>query len=160
MSVSERAGVSSRTFYQCFGDREECFLAAFNHAVDGLELEVRAGWESELGWTARVRAALAALLRTLDREPAVRRLVFVEALAAGPRVLASSRACIGEHGWGDRWRSREREGAVRSCRALVAEGVVGATFGVIHARLLGVAPGAAGRAAGCVDGDDRAALPR
>ena len=35
-----------------------------------------------------MRAALAALLRALDREPAVRRLVFVEALAAGPRVLA------------------------------------------------------------------------
>ena len=94
--VSERAGVSNRTFYECFSDREDCFLAAFNHAVDGLELEVRAGWESELGWTARVRAALAALLQTLDREPAVRRLVFVEALAAGPRVLRVARACIGE----------------------------------------------------------------
>ena len=86
--MSERAGVSNRTFYECFSDREDCFLAAFNHAVDGLELELRAGWESELGWTARVRAALAALLRALDREPAVARLVFVEALAAGPRVLA------------------------------------------------------------------------
>ena len=88
-SVSERAGVSNRTFYECFSDREDCFLAAFNHAVDGLELggRVRVGSRSS-GWTARVRAALAALLRTLDREPAVRRLVFVEALAAGPRVLA------------------------------------------------------------------------
>jgi len=87
-SVAERAGVSNRAFYECFSDREDCFLAAFNHAVDGLELELRAGWESEFGWTARVRTALKVLLVALDRERAVRRLVFVEALAAGPRVLA------------------------------------------------------------------------
>ena len=34
-SVSERAGVSNRTFYEFFSDREDCFLAAFNYAVDG-----------------------------------------------------------------------------------------------------------------------------
>ncbi|MGA7705389.1 MAG: helix-turn-helix domain-containing protein, partial [Solirubrobacteraceae bacterium] len=87
-SVSERAGVSSRAFYECFGDREGCFLAAFNDAVGWVELEARAGWESEPGWVAGVRAGLAGLLRALDREPAVARLVFVEALGAGPRVLA------------------------------------------------------------------------
>jgi AcrR family transcriptional regulator len=76
------AGVSSRTIYEVFSDREDCLLAAFNHAVEGLEPEAREGWESEREWTARVRAALSALLVALDREPAVRRLVFVEALAA------------------------------------------------------------------------------
>jgi AcrR family transcriptional regulator/DNA-binding MarR family transcriptional regulator len=138
-SVSERAGVSNRTFYQCFGDREDCFLAAFNHAVDGLELELRAGWESELGWTARVRAALALLLRALDREPAVGRLVFVEALAAGPRVL-SRRARALESLAGVVDRGRENPQAPAGLPGLVAEGVVGATFGVIHARLLELRP--------------------
>jgi AcrR family transcriptional regulator/DNA-binding MarR family transcriptional regulator len=137
--VSERAGVSVRTFHQAFTDREDCFLAAFNHAVEGLEQEVRVGWESELGWTARVRAALAALLVTLDREPAVRRLVFVEALAAGPRVLAcrarvlESLAVVVDQG-------RANAKAPGRLPALVAEGVVGATFGVIHARLLELRP--------------------
>jgi AcrR family transcriptional regulator len=65
-SVSERAGVSNRVFYECFSDREDCFLAAFNHAVDGLGLEARAGWGLQLGWTARVRGALAALLLALE----------------------------------------------------------------------------------------------
>jgi AcrR family transcriptional regulator/DNA-binding MarR family transcriptional regulator len=138
-SVSERAEVSNRAFYESFSDREDCFLAAFNHAIDGLELELHAGWESELGWTARVRAGLAALLRTLDREPAVRRLVFVEALGAGPRVLArrarvleSLAAVVDEGRVNAKARSRLPE--------LVAEGVVGATFGVIHARLLELRP--------------------
>jgi AcrR family transcriptional regulator/DNA-binding MarR family transcriptional regulator len=138
-SVSERAGVSNRTFYECFSDREDCFLAAFNHAVDGLESQMREGWESELGWTARVRAALASLLVTLDREPAVRRLVFVEALAAGPRVLAcrarvlESVAAVVDQG-------RANAQAPSRLPGLVSEGVVGATFGVIHARLLDLRP--------------------
>ncbi len=138
-SVSERAGVSNRTFYECFSDREDCFLAAFNHAVDGLELEARVGWESELGWTARVRGALGALLAALDREPAVRRLVFVEALAAGPRVLAR-RARVLESLAGVVDGGRANAKAPAALPGLVAEGVVGATFGVIHARLLELRP--------------------
>jgi AcrR family transcriptional regulator/DNA-binding MarR family transcriptional regulator len=138
-SVSEQAGVSNRTFYEIFSDREDCFLAAFNHAVDGLELEARAGWESQLGWTARVRGALAALLMTFDREPALARLVVVEALSAGPRVLArragvlESLAVVIDQG-------RANAQAPKALPALVAEGVVGATFGVIHARLLKLRP--------------------
>jgi AcrR family transcriptional regulator/DNA-binding MarR family transcriptional regulator len=137
--VSERAGASNRTFYEAFSDREDCFLAAFNHAVDGLELEMRAAWESELGWTARVRAALTALLQALDREPAVRRLVFVEALAAGPRVLAR-RARVLESLAGVIDEGRANAQAPAGLPGLTAEGVVGATFGVIHARLLELRP--------------------
>jgi AcrR family transcriptional regulator/DNA-binding MarR family transcriptional regulator len=137
--VSERAGTSNRTFYEAFSDREDCFLAAFNHAVDGLELEMRAAWESELGWTARVRAGLTALLQALDREPAVRRLVFVEALAAGPRVLAR-RARVLESLAGVIDQGRANAQAPADLPGLTAEGVVGATFGVIHARLLELRP--------------------
>ncbi|HEY3866529.1 MAG TPA: TetR family transcriptional regulator [Solirubrobacteraceae bacterium] len=137
--ISERAGVSNRTFYECFSDREDCFLAAFNHAVDGLELEVRAGWESQLGWTARVRGALGALLIALDREPVLARLVFVEALSAGPRVLARRAGVLQSlAGVIDQGRTNAR--ALATLPGLVAEGVVGATFGVIHARLLELRP--------------------
>jgi AcrR family transcriptional regulator/DNA-binding MarR family transcriptional regulator len=137
--VSERAGVSNRTFYESFSDREDCFLAAFNHALDGLELEMRAAWDSELGWTARMRAGLTALLQALDREPAVRRLVFVEALAAGPRVLAR-RARVLESLAGVIDQGRANAQAPAGLPGLTAEGVVGATFGVIHARLLELRP--------------------
>ncbi len=138
-SVSERAGVSNRTFYECFSDREDCFLAAFNHAVDGLELEAREGWDAQLGWTARVRGALAALLLALDREPALARLVIVEALSAG-RVL-SRRAAVLEGLAGVIDRGREDARAPKGLPVLVGEGVVGATFGVVHARLLAPRPG-------------------
>jgi AcrR family transcriptional regulator len=138
-SISERAGMSNRTFYECFNDREDCFLAAFNYALEGLGSEARAGWESQLGWTARVRAALLALLTTLDREPAVRRLVFVEALAAGPRVLAC-RARVLEQLAGVIDEGRTNAKTRGRLPGLVAEGVVGGAFGVIHARLLELRP--------------------
>jgi AcrR family transcriptional regulator/DNA-binding MarR family transcriptional regulator len=138
--VAERAGVSNRTFYEVFSDREDCFLGAFNYAVDGLEREMHAGWDAELGWSARVRGGLTALLQVLDLEPAVRRLVFVEALSAGPRVLARrARVLEGLAGVIDEGRANGQ--APAGLPGLTAEGVVGATFGVIHARLLELRPG-------------------
>jgi AcrR family transcriptional regulator/DNA-binding MarR family transcriptional regulator len=133
--VSERAGVSNRTFYQSFSDREDCFLAAFDYAVEGLERQARAGWEPELEWSARVRGAIAALLVALDREPAVRRLVFVEALAAGPRILAR-RAQLLESLAGVIDKGRADTKVSSKLPPLVAEGVVGGVFGVIHERVL------------------------
>ncbi|MGB8875435.1 MAG: helix-turn-helix domain-containing protein, partial [Solirubrobacteraceae bacterium] len=34
--VIERAGVSRKTFYEQFANKEECFLAAYDAGVDGL----------------------------------------------------------------------------------------------------------------------------
>ena len=102
--VSGRAGVSNKTFYDLFTDREDCFLAAFDHAVEELAAVVLPAWEGEKEWAARIRAGLGALLGFLDREPALRRLVFVEALGAGPRVLERRARVLG--GSGERHRSR------------------------------------------------------
>jgi AcrR family transcriptional regulator len=133
--VAERAGVSSKTFYDLFEDREDCFLAAFSLAVDQLAAVALPVWEVEREWSERVRAALAALLDYLDREHALCMLVFVEALGAGPRVL-KQRARVLEtlrHAI-DQGRAGVRAG--RELAPLTAEGVVGAAFSVIHARLL------------------------
>src|ERR1700735_5438656 len=86
-AVSERAGVSSKTFYDLFSDREDCFLAAFDYGVGRLAEIVGPAYRGERDWAAGIRAGLGALLGFLDREPALRRLVFVEALGAGRRVV-------------------------------------------------------------------------
>jgi AcrR family transcriptional regulator/DNA-binding MarR family transcriptional regulator len=132
--VSERAGVSSKTFYDLFTDREDCFLAAFDHAVDELATVARPAYEAESDWAASIRAGLAALLYFLDGEPALRRLVFVEALGAGPRVL-ERRAQVLEalEQIVDKGRTDMKDAS--ELPPLTAEGVVSATFGVIHARL-------------------------
>jgi AcrR family transcriptional regulator len=133
--VSGRAGVSNKTFYDLFENREDCFLAAFDQAVERLAAVVVPAWEGEKEWVACVRAALGALLAFLDYELALHRLVFVEALAAGSRVL-ERRAEVLEvlQGAVDEGREGMQDG--RELPPLTGEGIVGAAFGVIHARLL------------------------
>jgi len=132
--VAERAGVSPKTFYVLFCDREDCFLGAFDHALNVLAVAVAPAYEAEKDWTARVRAGLEVLLGILDGEPALRRLVFVEALTAGPRVLERRAQVLdGLAGVIDGGRAGMK--APGGLPALTAEGIVGATFGVIHARL-------------------------
>jgi AcrR family transcriptional regulator len=133
--VSGRAGVSNKTFYDLFTDREDCFLAAFDLAVDELAAVVLPAYEGESEWTARIRAGLGALLEFLDGEPALRRLVFVEALGAGPRVL-ERRARVSEDLESVIDQGRAGVKAGRELPPLTAEGVVGAAFSVIHTRLL------------------------
>ena len=60
--VSGWAGVSNKTFYDLFSDREDCFLAAFDYAIERLAAVVVPAWEGERDWAARIRAGLGALL--------------------------------------------------------------------------------------------------
>jgi AcrR family transcriptional regulator len=137
--VSGRAGVSNKTFYDLFTDREDCFLAAFDHAVDELAAVVLPAWEGEREWATRIRAGLGALLAFLDGEPALRRLVFVEALGAGSRVLERRAQVLGVlQGAVDQGRAGAKAG--RRLPPLTAEGVVGAAITVIHTRLLDQRP--------------------
>jgi AcrR family transcriptional regulator/DNA-binding MarR family transcriptional regulator len=150
--VVNRAGVSRRTFYELFEDREACFLAAFEQTVAQAAASVVPAYEGQTRWRARIRAALAALLRYLDAEPQMGRLAVVEALGAGPRalehralVLATLIAAV-DGGREETSRTRSgRTGRIRPGHEpppLTAEGVVGAVFAVIHARIAD--PGARG----------------
>src|SRR4051795_1190781 len=68
--VLERAGVSRPTFYEHFGNKEDCFLAAFDAAAARLRDRVEAA-ASEGGerWRDRLRMGLEELLRFVDAEP-------------------------------------------------------------------------------------------
>ncbi len=135
--VVARAGVSRRTFYELFEDREACFLAAFDQAVERAAEVVLPAYEAQGRWREQIRAGLAALLQFLDEEPGMARLAVVEALGAGPRalehrarVLAALIAAV-EAGRSEMSRTRPR----RDPPPLTAEGVVGAVVAVIHARV-------------------------
>jgi AcrR family transcriptional regulator len=134
-AVAERAGVSSKTFYDLFSDREDCFLAAFDHGVEQLAGRARPAFGGERDWVAGIRVGLAAVLGFLDHEPALRKLVFVEALGAGPRVLEHRAQILGELAPVIELGQTGVESNGR-LSGVIAEGVVGAAFGVIHARLL------------------------
>ncbi len=87
-AIVKAAGVSSATFYEYFRDKEECFLAAFDRAVEELGAAVREAVAVDMSRGERVRAGLAALLAAVDAEPARARLCFVEAQKGGPRMRA------------------------------------------------------------------------
>jgi AcrR family transcriptional regulator len=144
MSVSRiagTAGVSRRTFYDLFEGRDDCFLAAFEDILARARELMVAGYAEHRGWAQCVRGGLLALLRFLDSEPGMRRLLIVDALKAGPRVgarrvevLAELSRALHESG------SHAKAG--RELPALTGEGVVGAVLGVIHTRLLAERPDA------------------
>lgn len=93
--VISRAGVSGKTFYQQFADKEECFLAAYDYAVSHLVSETTEAYEATASpWPDRVRRGVSALLEHLAERPAAAKVCIVEALAAGPRAIARRDAAI------------------------------------------------------------------
>jgi AcrR family transcriptional regulator len=138
--VSARAGMSTKTFYDLFADGEDCFLAVFDRAVEELAAVAGPAWAGEDEWVERVRGALVVLLGCLERDPALARVVFVEALGAGPRVLGR-RAEVLDRVAGFLDQGRVDASAAAGLPSLVAAGVVGAAFSIVHARLVEESPG-------------------
>src|SRR5580700_272551 len=85
--VIGRAKVSRKTFYDVFADREDCFLAAFEQALDQARQIAEDAYAGESGWRDGIRMALARLLNFMDEEPGLTKLCVVEALGAGESVL-------------------------------------------------------------------------
>ncbi len=133
--VSARAGMSTKTFYDLFADSEDCFLAVFDRAVDELAASVAPAWVGEGEWVERVRCALTVLLAALEGDPALGKVVFLEALGAGPRVLAR-RAEVLDRVVGFIDEGRVGAQAPAGLPSLVAAGVAGAAFSIVHARLV------------------------
>jgi AcrR family transcriptional regulator len=84
--IVRRAGVSKKTFYDHFQDKEECFLAAYEAASERLFEHVREARSGPGDWLDRTRAGIAAYLRWLAAEPALARVFLIEVAAAGPRA--------------------------------------------------------------------------
>src|SRR2546423_5111161 len=88
--VVERAGVSRRTFYEQFADKEACFLAAYDVALAAVlgRIAETAGPEGPdgpaAGWRAPARAGVEGFLDLLAGEPAHARALQGEILPAGP----------------------------------------------------------------------------
>jgi AcrR family transcriptional regulator len=132
--VTERSGVSRRTFYEVFEDREDCFLAAFEQALEFASERVLPAYESQEKWRERIRAALSALLMFLDEEPVVGKLLIVESLSGGSTTLERRRQAIARITSAIDAGREEMKAA--SPPPLTAEGIVGGVFSVIHSRLM------------------------
>jgi AcrR family transcriptional regulator len=133
--VIERAKVSRKTFYDVFEDREDCFGALFEQALVRAQTRVEAACAQREDWRERMRAGLAAILAMIDEEPALARLCIVDALAGGRRVLDRRERVLARLRVAVQRGAAERDGR-REPAEVTAEGIVGAVFAVLHARLL------------------------
>ncbi len=132
--ITARARLSRRTFYQMFANRDECFTAVLEELVAMIAEELSAAGLEGLPWRERVRAGMWAILVFFDREPALARVCVVQALRAGPLVLARREAVLA------RLAAVVDEGRTGGARGdgltqVTAEGLVGAAFAIVYARL-------------------------
>ncbi len=133
--IAARARVSRRTFYELFPDREACLAALCEDVVGMIERELAAAGLAGLPWRERVRGGLWTILSFFDREPALARVCVIQALRGGPGVLGrrdqvlAHLAAVLDEGRGESARGAQ-------CTPLTAEGLVGAAFGIVYARLL------------------------
>src|SRR3954451_21654967 len=79
--VIGQAGVSRKTFYEQFRDKEDCFLAAYDAGVEALLATMRAADAGRTDPLERTRARARAYLRTLAAEPAFARTFVIEVAA-------------------------------------------------------------------------------
>ena len=84
-AIVKRAGVARNTFYESFGNKEECFLAASDLAGEEAMRRVAEALKGvPPDWPERVRAGIGAFLAFASSESALARVFVVESLSAGP----------------------------------------------------------------------------
>jgi AcrR family transcriptional regulator len=93
-NVVTRAGVSRRTFYEQFSNRQDCMLACFRELFERLWLEIDDACNSELDSEAKLRAAIGRALELFAAEPPAARLLTVEIIAAGSQGSFEQHAAI------------------------------------------------------------------
>ena len=85
--IVRRAGVSRETFYQHFGSKLDCFVAAYESTTDDLRAGLAAGLAVPGTPLERFSALLGGYLGALAADPRRARLFLVEAYAAGPEAM-------------------------------------------------------------------------
>lgn len=88
------AGVSRRTFYEQFDDKQDCFLAAYETGTDAL-IGAMVDAVRELGedapWRQVLEAAVDKYVGTLAEHPEFARTFLIDVLGAGPEAVERRR---------------------------------------------------------------------
>jgi len=134
--VLKAAGVSRRTFYEQFADKEDCFLAAYEaftaRCAERVAASCRAAGEA---WEESLADVYGALLRTLAAEPAFAHLAVVEVLAAGPRALARRDAALRRLARFIDAMHERADGVARPPR-LVGQAIVGGMHELVYSQIV------------------------
>jgi AcrR family transcriptional regulator len=78
------AGVSRRSFYEHFENKEECLLATYDSLIERLTARIVETHDPKQEWTAQIESIVRAVFEASSDRPDAARLVSVEMGAAGP----------------------------------------------------------------------------
>jgi AcrR family transcriptional regulator len=86
--IARTAGVSHKTFYEHFANKDQAFSAAFEVMGQQALRLTSLAYGAEPDWPHAIQAGITSLVDYLSSEPSFARLGLVEALAAGPSAMA------------------------------------------------------------------------
>ena len=87
-AIAREAGMSKATFYEHFGNKEDCIVALFDAATEMvLDAMREAARATAADAQTRVRTTLGAFLGTLAHFPNESQTLLVEIVGAGPRAM-------------------------------------------------------------------------
>lgn len=94
--IGQRAAVSKSDFYKHFESKDDCFVAAYDAAIERIREHVLAACakREEGEWSLRVRDGIVALVELLQQEPALAGIALVEGLRAGRGVYDRYQAAV------------------------------------------------------------------
>lgn len=96
------SGVSSRTFYDLFADKQTCFVAALEgmiQAAVSYAMQNLGSADAEGTWEEEARRGFDAFAEMIAAQPAAARMALIESFAAGPEALAPVNGAIAGFEW-------------------------------------------------------------
>jgi AcrR family transcriptional regulator len=136
--IVREAGVSRRTFYEQFKNKDQAFLAAYDGASALLMASIRTALDAESAPETKVSAGFGAFLELLAASPAFAKMCIVEVLAAGPEAIARRARTMEEFtSMFEEEFKVVREGAdeISSPSPLIAETIVGGVYETVYRRI-------------------------
>jgi AcrR family transcriptional regulator len=82
--VISRAGVSRKTFYENFDNKQDCLLWTFDVIAAELARRIEQAFRETDGWRERIEAAIGALFASAIENPGALRLSLLEIATVGP----------------------------------------------------------------------------
>ncbi|RJL20669.1 TetR/AcrR family transcriptional regulator [Bailinhaonella thermotolerans] len=134
-TIIAAAGVSRRTFYEFFRNKEDAFLAAYDDAVVRLSRRLIEAMETGRDPMERLRGTIGGYLGFVAEQPELARMCIVEVLAAGSEAIRRRDAAM-------RAFSQALEPDIRElfpggvAPELRAEMIVEGVYGIVYTRVL------------------------